>query len=350
MKKLFLTLIVLFTVLTGCGSGNSEKQTLKVFSPGVYIDPEVIRMFEKEFNCRVIFDEFESNEQMYTKLLSGETYDILVPSDYMVERLIVEEKLQTIDITKLSNYEGLIEGLRNLPSDVNNEYSVPYFWGTVGLLYNTETVDFNDLETQGWNILINPKYKDRTFMYDSERDAFMIAFKALGYSANTDDEAEIEEAYQWLLTQKQTMNPVYVTDESIDMMIQGIKDIAVMYSGDSAYIMTENESMGFYMPKEGTNLWVDSMVIMKDAQNVDLAHEWINFMLDPEIAATNSSYVGYSSIIQEVYDEMSGIGGEYEGIEAYIPRLGYEHDEMFTHNEILRVKIAELWLRVKSAQ
>ena len=350
MKKLFLALIVLLTVLAGCGTGSGEKQTLKVYSPGVYIDPEVIAMFEKEFNCRVIFEQFESNEQMYTKLLSGETYDVLVPSDYMIERLIQEDKLQKIDVTKLANYEGLIEGLKNLPSDPNNEYSVPYFWGTVGLLYNTNNVDFNDLETLGWNILISEKYKDRTFMYDSERDAFMIAFKALGYSANTDDEAEIEAAYQWLLTQKKVTNPVYVTDESIDMMIQGIKDIAVMYSGDSAYIMTENEDMDFYMPTEGTNLWVDSMVVMKDAKNVDLAYEWINYMLDPEIAAMNSSYVGYTSIIQSVYDEMSGPDGEYEGINAYIPRLGYENDEMFTHNEVLRVKIAELWLRVKSSQ
>ena len=349
MKKMLLVFVLLLTVLTGCGSSGSKK-TLKVFSPGVYIDPEVIRMFEEEFDCKVIFDEFESNEQMYTKLLSGEKYDILVPSDYMVERLIEEEKLQTIDLSKIENYDGLIEGLKGLPSDPNNEYSVPYFWGTVGLLYNTKTVDYADLENEGWGILLNPKYKGRTFMYDSERDAFMIALKALGYSANTEDEEEIEAAYQWLLTQKQTMNTAYVTDESIDAMIQGIKDIAVMYSGDSAYIMTENEDLDFYMPAEGTNLWVDSMVIMKDAENVDLAYEWINYMLDPEIAAMNSSYVGYTSIVQSVYDEMSGPGGEYEGINAYIPRLGYENDEVFRHNEVLRVKIAELWLRVKAAQ
>jgi len=349
MKKVLVVLVLLLTVLTGCGS-SSTKKTLKVFSPGVYIDPEVIRMFEEEFDCKVIFDEFESNEQMYTKLLSGETYDILVPSDYMVERLFEEGKLQEIDFSKIENYEGLIEGLKGLPSDPNNKYSVPYFWGTVGLLYNTTTVDYADLENEGWGILLNTKYKGRTFMYDSERDAFMIALKALGYSANTEDEAEIEAAYQWLLIQKQTMNTAYVTDESIDAMIQGIKDIAVMYSGDSAYIMTENEDLAFYMPTEGTNLWVDSMVIMKDAENVDLAHEWINYMLDPEIAAMNSSYVGYTSIIQSVYDEMSGPGGEYEGIEAYIPRLGYENDEVFRHNEVLRVKIAELWLRVKAAQ
>lgn len=345
MKKLFVVFLLCLSIFTGCGAGGNQ-ETLKVFSPGVYIDPEVIRMFEDKFDVKVIFDEFASNEQMYTKLLSGESYDVLVPSDYMVERLIEEGKVQKIDFSLVPNYSGVMEGLLSLASD--HEYSVPYFWGTVGLLYNKNKVDSKDLEAEGWDILLNTAYKGRIYMYDSERDAFMIALKALGYSTNTSNMDEINEAYEWLLQLHNTMSPVYVTDESIDAMIGGSKDIAVMYSGDSAYIMTENEDMEFFMPEEGTNLWVDSMVIMADSKNVDLAHEWINFMLDPEIAAMNSSYVGYTSVVQSVYDEMSGPGGEYEGISAYIPRLGYPNDEMFEHNEELRKAIADLWIRVKA--
>ncbi|MDR1795702.1 MAG: ABC transporter substrate-binding protein [Erysipelotrichaceae bacterium] len=348
MKKILLIGVLLLSLLAGCGSSSGEKQTLKIFSPSVYIDPSVITEFEQKFNAKVIFDEFESNEQMYTKLLSGETYDILVPSDYMIERLIEEGKLQEIDLDKIPNFSGVIEGITNLDYDPGNKYSVPYFWGTVGLLYNENNVDLADLKAEGWNILHDTKYKGKIFIYDSERDMFMVALKALGYSANTDDEAEIQAAYEWLVQINSTMDPVYVTDEVIDAMIAGNKDLAIIYSGDAVYIKLENEAMEYFTPSEGTNLWVDAMVIPADAANPDLAHEWINFMLDEDVAYRNTIEVGYTSILQSVYDEVSGPGGDFEGIEAYIPRLGYAADEIFHHNEELRKAIAELWVRVKA--
>lgn len=348
MKKILKLGAVLLLAVTIFGCSGDAKEQLKVYSWGVYIDPEVITDFENEYDVEVIYDTFESNEQMYTKLMGGEKYDVLVPSDYMIERLIAEDQLQEVDLSKIENFAGLMDGVTGLSYDPGNKYSVPYFWGTVGLLYNTTTVDQAVVEQQGWNLLANTDYKGKVFIYDSERDVFMIALKALGYSMNTVDQAEIDEAAAWLTNVDDTMEPVYVTDDVIDAMIAGNKDIAVMYSGDAAYIMTENEDMGFFMPEEGTNLWVDAMVIPKESANVELAHAWINYMLDEEVAAINSSYVGYTSPVQAVYDEMSGVGGEYEGNVAYIPRLGYELDETFHNNEDIRKVIADLWTRIKS--
>lgn len=348
MKKILVLLVALLLAATMFGCSNTPKEQLKVYSWGVYIDPDVIAEFEREFNCKVIYDTFESNEQMYTKLMGGENYDVLVPSDYMIERLISEDQLLELDLSKIENFDTLIPGVTNRSYDPGNKFSVPYFWGTVGLLYNTTKVDETVLSEQGWDILANTDYKGRIFIYDSERDAFMIALKALGYSANTTVQAEIDEAALWLTNIAKTMDPVYVTDDSIDAMIAGNKDIAVMYSGDAAYIMSENEEMSFFMPNEGTNLWVDGMVIYKNSQNIDLAHAWINFMLNEDIAAANSSYVGYTSPVQAVYDEMIGVDGEYEGNIAYEPRLGYEFDESFKNNEAMRKVIADLWTRIKS--
>ncbi|HAM64123.1 MAG: ABC transporter substrate-binding protein [Firmicutes bacterium GWF2_51_9] len=347
MRKMLPVLLTALLVLSAC-SAKPSTSTLKVFNWGVYIDDAVIAEFEEKYDAKVVYDNFESNEAMYTKLQGGEKYDVLVPSDYMIERLIDEDKLQKLDFSKIPNYEGIIETLKGLPSDPTNEYSVPYFWGNVGLLYNTETVDLADLEEQGWNILINTKYAGKVFIYDSERDAFMIAYKALGYSANSTVPAQTEAAYQWLRKLNSTMDPAYVTDDVIDNMIEGVKDIAVMYSGDAAYIVTENESMAYFVPREGTNLWVDSMVIPSDAQNPDLAHKWINFMLEKEVALMNTVYVGYTTPVQEVFDEVTGEGGDYEGIEAYIPRTGDEHDETFRYDEDLKRILSDLWTKVKA--
>ena len=187
-------------------------------------------------------------------------------------------------------------------------------------------------------------------MYDSERDSFMMAFKALGYSMNTDNQDEIQEAYQWLLDMNNTMEPVYVTDEVIDGMINGTKDIAVVYSGDATTILEENPDMGFWMPNEGTNLWSDAMVIPANAANPKLAHEFINYVLTYEASLGNSEYVGYASSNQEVLDELSGEGGLFEENEAYLPRSGYEKDEVFVDNQVLKKELAELWIKVKATK
>lgn len=345
MKKLLVLLMVLGLVLTGCT--DSEKETLKVYNWGEYIDETVITEFEEMYNVRVIYDLFESNEMMYTNLLGGEVYDVMIPSDYMIERLIAEDRIQKLDFSKLPNYAGVMDNLKGLAFDPNEEYSAPYFWGNVGLVYNTEVVSEEDLAA-GWAVLKNPKFKGRIYFYDSERDAFLIALKTLGYSANTTVQSELDAAYNWLLDFDATMEPVYVTDDVIDNMIGGSKDIAVMYSGDATYVISENESLAYFVPEEGSNLWVDALVVSKEAKNVDLAHKFIDFMLSKDIAYLNTAYVGYTSTVQEVFDEVTGPEGDYEGYDSYIPRTDNSLDEVFRYNENTKKILSDYWTLVKA--
>lgn len=324
--------------------------TLKVYNVGEYIDPQINTAFEERYGVKIIYDTFDSNELMYTKLQGGERYDILVPSDYMIERLLKEDFLQPLNHDQLPNLSYLTEELNSLSYDPDHTYSVPYFWGTVGIVYNKNNVDIEDLQKEGYNIFRNQKYKGRIYMYDSERDSFMMALKALGYSMNTDDEKQLYEAYEWLKKIVTTMKPEIVTDEVIDAMANGNKDMALVYSGDATYILSENEDMGYYMPSEGTNLWSDAMVIPKNAANPKLANEYINFILEYENSMRNTEYVGYTSTNGEVLEECSGEGGIYADNEAYLPRSGYEKDEIFHYNDKSRKLISELWTKVKIAK
>lgn len=326
-----------------------EGQTLHLYNWGEYTGENIIGDFEEATGATVVMENFDSNEQMYIKVANGESYDILVPSDYMIQRLIEEDYLQKLDPSKLDCMDKLVDEVRGLPYDPGNEYSVPYFWGTVGIVYDKTKVDLADLEKEGYNIFLDEKYKGDIYLYDSERDSFMMALKALGYSMNTENESEIQKAYDWLVQCVQTMKPEIVTDEIIDNMAQGRKALGLIYSGDAAYVMSENEDMGFYLPEEGTNLWSDAMVIPKNAKNPELAHAYINFASDYEGAYDNSSYVGYTSSNKEVMEELYGDGGEYEGIDAYMPRVGYEKDEVFVYNEETKKIISNLWSKVKIA-
>lgn len=326
-----------------------EGQTLHVYNWGEYTGENIIANFEEQTGATVIMELFDSNEQMYIKVANGEAYDILVPSDYMIQRLIQEDLLQKLDQDKLTCMDLLAKAVKGLPYDPENEYSVPYFWGTVGIVYDNTKVDEKDLKEQGFNIFLNDKYKGDIYLYDSERDSFMMALKALGYSMNTENEQEIQEAYDWLVQCVQTMEPEIVTDEIIDNMAQGRKAMGLIYSGDAAYVMSENENMGFYMPESGTNIWSDAMVIPKNAKNPDLAHAFINYVSDYEGAYDNSSYVGYTSANEEVMSVLSGEGGDYEEINAYLPRTGNEKDEVFVYNEKIKQVISNLWSRVKIA-
>lgn len=340
-------------VFSGMKIGDSslpyEGQTLHVYNWGEYTGENIIQDFEEKTGATVVMENFDSNEQMYIKVANGESYDILVPSDYMIQRLIEEDYLQKLDPEKLDCMDLLADAVKGLPYDPNNEYSVPYFWGTVGIVYDTTVVDEADLINEGFNIFVDEKYKGDIYLYDSERDSFMMALKALGYSMNTEDETELQQAYDWLVQCVRTMEPEIVTDEIIDNMVQGRKALGLIYSGDAAYVMSENEDMGFYLPETGTNLWSDAMVIPANAKNPDLAHEFINHVCAYEGAYDNSSYVGYTSPNQEVMDELSGEGGDYEGINAYIPRTDNDQDEVFVFNDDTRKIISNLWSKVKIA-
>lgn len=325
-------------------------QTLHLYNWGEYTGENIISGFEELTGAKVIMDNFDSNEQMYIKVANGDAYDVLVPSDYMIQRMMQEDMLQKLEPETRKECLGeLVEAIKGLPYDPKNEYSIPYFWGTVGIVYDKTKVSEEDLEKDGWDIFLDQKFKGDIYLYDSERDSFMMALKALGYSMNTTSQDELNAAYNWLIQCVQTMDPEIVTDEIIDNMAQARKALGLIYSGDAAYVMSENENMGFYMPKSGTNLWSDAMVIPKNAKNPKLANEFIRYITSYDAAMDNSSYVGYTSPNKEVTEELGGKGGDYDGINAYTPRAGYDKDEVFQYDETTRKIIADLWSRVKVA-
>lgn len=339
--------VVAFSMVVMAIGNNVSKPTLRVFNWGEYIDKSVIKSFEKEFNCKVIYETFDSNESMYTKLVGGNMYDIMVPSDYMIEKMIVEELLQPIDWSYITNANSLDQSIMYQDFDKENNYWVPYFYGNVGIVYDTTKVDEEDL-SEGWEILRNTKYKGNIYMYDSVRDSFMPALKALGYSMNSENDQEIEEAYQWLIEQKATMNPVYGGDSIIDSMKNSEKAMAVMYSGDAAAIMAENENMEFFLPDEGTNVWFDGFVISKDCTQVELAHQFINYMVADENALLNTLEVGYLTSNVKAASEASK--EEYEGNGAYSIRTNLDGlDEVFKYQDnTIKEKYAKLWTKIIS--
>ena len=327
-------------------SAINNKPVLRVFNSGEYMDSNLIEKFEKENDCDVVYETFDSNESMYTKLQSGSVYDVLVPSDYMIERLIKEDYLQPVDWSKITNKGKIVPKLLNNNFDKGSKYAVPYYWGTVGIVYNKKTVSKEDLQ-EGWNILRNKKYSGKIYMYDSERDSFMIALKALGYSMNTTNKSELQQAYEWLVEQNKTMKPVYVGDDVMDNMISGNKDMAAVYSGDGAYIISENSDMGFFVPEQGSNNWIDGMVITKSCKNTELAHKFINFFLQKDVAIQNTAYIGYDSAVKSVYEYYRN--EEYAGNLGCAPDTSNPKSEEFKYQEQkIKEYCASLWTKVKS--
>ncbi len=359
MKKVVASVLVLaltMCMFTGCGSSKKQEaiekygsDVLKLYNWGEYMGETLISDFEKEFGVKVIVELFDSNETMYTKLQAGDSYDVLVPSDYMIERLLAEDMLQPIDHSLIPNETVLTDALEQFDYDPGYKYSIPYFWGSVGIVYNKNNVALSDLESQGFAVMKNTDYKGRIYMYDSERDSFMIALKSLGYSMNSDNEAELNEAYDWLVELNKTMEPIYIGDEVIDAMINGTKDMAIVYSGDAVTILDENEEMSYFTPAEGTNIWVDAMVIPKNAENPKLAHEFINYVLTYDASYGNSEAVGYASTNKDVLADMSSGDGIYAENVAYVPRAGYEKDEIFHDNQVIRKMLSEMWIKVKAS-
>ncbi|HHY81718.1 MAG TPA: ABC transporter substrate-binding protein [Clostridiales bacterium] len=336
--------------LTACGSndGDSNQNTtaaITVYNWGDYIDPTVIDDFEKEYGINVTYETFATNEEMYVKLSSGgSNYDVIFPSDYMIARLIKEDMLHKIDMSKITNYKHIGEQFKNLGYDPNNEYSVPYMWGTVGILYNTTMVDD---PVDSWDILWNPKYEKDIFMLDSQRDSIAVALKKLGYSLNTRDEAQLEEAKQELIKQRPLVLS-YVGDEVKDKMIAGEAALAVVWSGDAIYCMWENEDLAYAIPKEGSNKWFDAMCIPKSSKNKEAAELFINFMTDPEIALRNAEYIGYSTpntAAMEMLDE------EIRNDEAAYPDLeSLDNCEVFEDLSDIIGLYNRIWDEVKASQ
>ena len=348
MKKLFSLLLVLLVSIgvTGCSKkyANGEVQ---IFLPGEYISDDLIKNFEKEYDVKCNITVFESNESMYTKLLTGATYDIVIPSDYMIERLIKENMVQKLDKSKLECLDDLYDGVKNMDFDPNNDYSIPYFWGNTGIVYDADLIDEADVKAEGWGVLKNPKYKGMIYMYDSIRDMFMIAEKDLGYSMNTSDPKELEDAYNWLCEIADTMEPAFAADECIDGLATGEKAMGFMYSGDAATIISNSDlNMHFYAPVDaGVNYFVDSMLLLNDAKNIDNAYKFINYVTSYDGAYENGSYVGYASVNKDVLAALAE--SDFDGNEAYIPRDRNEKDEVFHNDEKTLEVISEYWTKVK---
>ncbi len=353
MKKIAL-LTVLFTfvfMLFACDSG----QTLRLYNWGEYIDDTLIESFEEETSIRVKQIAFDSNEVAITQIKGGNQYDLVIPSDYAIEQLADENLIQKIDWTKITSFNletdlaiGLSTILNRVKNDVDHgfdllEYSVPYFWGNVGILYNTETVDEGDLN--GWDTLhLSNQYK--IAYYNSARDSFMPALKAVeATTINNPTTEEFNEAVAWL-SEGLTPSVSVITDEIFDAMLDPARyDIAVAYSGDANYLMSENDKLGFYVPEEGTNIWMDGFVVPVGA-NETLSYQFMNFMLSYESAKQNTEFVGYSTPRGDVFLDMIAPGGSFEDYQdSYDVRIN-DFDEVYRHNEALKEKMDTKWQEI----
>ena len=300
MKKiisLICALSLIVSGLTACGSSGGEKEAgeLYIYNWGEYFDPDALAMFEDETGISVTYDEYETNEVMYPIVANGAAdYDLVCPSDYMVQRMISEGLLEEINFENMPNIKYVDQVYMDASKgfDENNKYSVPYLWGTVGILYNKTMVKE---PVDSWGILWDTKYKDNILMQKSVRDAFGITLKYLGYSLNSTDEKELEEAKQKLIEQKKSgVVQAYVVDEVRDKMIGNEAAIGVIYSGEALTCQAENPDLEYVIPKEGSNLWMDSWVIPKGAKNKENAEKFLDFLCRPEIAKMNFDFITYS--------------------------------------------------------
>ncbi|MGL4799178.1 MAG: ABC transporter substrate-binding protein [Cellulosilyticaceae bacterium] len=329
--------------LTGCGG--SDKPVVYVYNWGDYIDEEVNRMFEEETGIKVVYEVYPTNEDMFAKLSAGgSNYDVLFPSDYMVEKMIKEDMLATIDTSLLTNYEKIDSEFKGLSYDPENKYGVPYLWGTMGIVYNTTMIDE---QIDEWADMWNPKYEKQVFVYDSEREALMLALKKLNYSMNAKDSAQLEEAKQELIALKPNVL-AYVGDEGKGKMENGEAAMMLAWAGDAMLMTENNPDLAYVIPKEGTNLFVDAMVIPKNAPNIENAHKYIDFLCRPDIAALNAEYVGYSTPISEARELLPE---EIKNSEiAYPDTALFDTMEMFNDpGEMIEV-YSRIWTEVKAAK
>ena len=287
---LALALALLLSVFA-CGGG-SNKVTLNVLNWGDYIDPELLRQFEDETGISVKYTTMTSNEEMLVKLASADNiYDVCFPSDYLIEKLVADDLLYAINKANIPNLSNIDPRFMDLSFDPGNTYSIPYMWGTVGILYNTTMVSGT---VDSWNILWDEKYAGEILMYDSMRDTIGITLKKLGLDINTRSEADILSAQEALIAQKPLVR-AYLTDDIKMELINGSAAMGVVYSGDAVYCISENPDLAYVVPKEGSNVWFDNIIIPKTSKHTAEAEQFINFLCDAKVAAQNSDYIGFST-------------------------------------------------------
>ena len=345
MKKfvvLLLSVLLALSVTTGFAQG-----TVNVFNWEDYINEDVIRLFEEETGIRVEYMNFTLNEDMMVQVrTSPGKFDVVFPSDYAIERMIAEDLLQPIDFEKVLNAAQILDWLQTPDYDPNHEYSVPYMWGTVGILYDTTKVDE---PITSWGALFDEKYEDQVFMLDSPRDTLGIALKYLGYSVNSKDPAQIKEAADLLIEQKQKrIVKAYQVDETKDKMVAGEATLALVWSGDAQYAINLNPNLAYVVPEEGSNVWVDGMVIPATAPNVDNAHKFIDFLSRPDIAQMNVEYIEYSTPNVGAIELM---GEDYKNNPNLNPAQEIiDNCEFFHDNHDVKVLYDTFWGMVKNAR
>lgn len=287
--------MILLSVLS-VGVSAADEVVLNVYNWGEYIDQSTIDLFEEKYpDIDVNYTTYDSNEAMYSKIVSGAAdYDIVIPSDYMISKLINEDMLAELDYSNIPNYKYIGEAYKNLSYDPDNKYTVPYFWGTVVVIYNSQFVAEEDVKDESLELLWNEKYAGKILMFDNPRDSFGIALTKLGYSMNSETDSEWQEAAK-LLSEQKPLVQAYVMDAIFDKMESGEAWIAPYYAGDALIIQETNPDIEFFMPKEGTNMFFDSMCVLKTSEHKKEAELFINFMCEPEIAAMNADTVGYAT-------------------------------------------------------
>ena len=351
-KRIICALLAL--VLLACAltlPARAAANEITVYNWGQYISDgtdeslDVIKAFEEETGIKVHYLTFDSNESMYTKLKTGgTTFDVIIPSDYMIAKLISEDMLEPLNFDNIPNYQYIDDAFRAQAYDPEDLYSVPYTWGTVGLIYNRNYISDEDAES--WSCLWNSKYSGKLLMFDNPRDAFAIAESMLGYSLNTEDENELRQVADLLVQQKPVLQ-AYVMDQIFDKMERGEAWAAPYYAGDYLTMVEENPDLGFSHPKEGFNIFIDAMCIPKGCQNKEGAEAFINFLCRPDISAANLDYIGYST--------PETAAKEYLDEEVTSSPVSYPDEQTLARSESfaeLRVEATQtmndLWLSVKT--
>ena len=340
MRKIILFLMIFTLAFWFCGCGKKgvdSREVLKVYNFTDYIDRTTIADFEKEFNIKVIYDEFESNEDMYEKIVSKpNAYDIAVPSDYMIDRLIQEDRLAKLDLGKIPNISHVAPEYRGPVYDKNNDYMIPYMTGTLGILYNKK---FADGAIDSWTSLFDRRYRGRILMWDSQRDVIGLVLKMLGYSMNSNNDRELSDVRAALTAQRTMVQ--YGGDEIRDLMIADEGTLAFVYSGDAKTAIDQNPRLAYVIPAEGSSKWVDGFVILKNTKQADAAHKFINFMCRPNIAVRNMTKIGYTSPI-------SGAWAEFGDNTIMFPTAEeLERCEPFLYNKEATQKYARLWAEIR---
>ena len=351
MKKYLIVAVSLAfaLMLSGCELQKNKEKSINVYSWGEFIADgsdgtvNVNEKFTEETGIKVNYKTFQNNEELFAKISGGGAdYDVIIPSDYMVSRLIEKDMLEKINFDNIPNYKLISDRFKNLGFDLKNEYSVPYVWGMIGIFYNKNEVT----EDINWDILWNEKYKNRILMFDNARDAFAISLLRLGYSVNTEDASQLREAADELIKQKPLVQ-AYVMDQIFDKISNGEAVLAPYYAGDAAVVMKNNPNIGFVIPKYASEKFVDSMCIPKGSENKELAEKYINFMCRTDIALANAKKTGYSTPHEEAYNLLDG---DVKNNEIFYPdRETLNNSQTFVNlSEKTNKLIDELWVEVKS--